>query len=75
MANSVHLYLASAQESEPEYVDPQIPAISPFQIRENDCTAPRLHLQAPRFGLMLSIHKPKFRIPQHFPAGSEPSHS
>ncbi len=61
MADASELYPSSAEDSEPEYVDPQIPAITPLQICDNDSswlTDPTLHLQPPRFGLMLAIHKP-----------------
>jgi hypothetical protein len=75
MADAAELYPSSAQDSEPEFVDPQIPAISPLQICDNDWrTDLTLHLQAPRFGLMLAIHKPKLLFLQHFPAGIESSH-
>ncbi len=74
MANASELYPSSAEDSEPEYVDPQIPAITPLQICDNDwLTDPTLHLQPPHLGLMLAIHKPRLRFPQHFPAGIEPS--
>jgi hypothetical protein len=74
MAYPSELYASSAQDSEPEYVDPQVPAISPLQICDNDWrTDPTLHLQPSGLGLMLAIHKPKVRFPQHFPAGIEPS--
>ncbi len=36
MADASELYLSSAEDSEPECVDPQIPAISPLQICDND---------------------------------------
>jgi hypothetical protein len=36
MADASELYPSSAEDSEPEYVDPQIPAISPLQICDND---------------------------------------
>ncbi len=50
MADAVELYPSSAEDSEPEYLDPQIPAISPLQICDNDWrTDPTLHLLAPRF--------------------------
>jgi hypothetical protein len=74
MTDTVELYPSSAEDSEPEHVDPQIPAISPLQICVHDWrTDQTLHLQAPRFGLMLAIHKPTLRFPQHFPAGIESS--
>ncbi len=74
IADAVKLYPSSAEGSEPECVNPQFPAISPLQICDNNWrTDPTLHLQAPRFGLMSSIHKPKLRFPQHFPAGIESS--
>ncbi len=60
MADAVELYPSSAEDSEPEYVDLQIPANSPLQICDMDWrTDQTLHLQAPPFGLMLAIHKPK----------------
>jgi hypothetical protein len=60
MADAVEFYPSSAEDSEPEYVDTQIPAISPLQIGDNVWrTDPSLHLQDPRLGLMLAIHKPK----------------
>jgi hypothetical protein len=74
MADEVELYPSSAEDSEPEYLEQQFPAISPLQICDNDLrTDPTLHLLARRFGLMLAIHKPKIRFPQHFPAGIESS--
>jgi hypothetical protein len=36
MADAPEFYASFAQDSEPEYVDPQIPAISPLQICDND---------------------------------------
>ena len=74
MADASELYPSSAEDSEPKYVYPQIPAISPLEIFGNDWrTDPTLHLQPSRLGLMLTIHKPKLRFPQHFSAGIEPS--
>ena len=74
MADASELYASSAEDSEPEYIDPQIPAISPLQICDNDWrTDPTLYLQPSRLGLMLAIHKPKLRFLQHFSAGIEPS--
>ncbi len=53
MADASDLYPSSAEDSEPEYVDPQIPAISPLEICGNDwLTDQTLHLQPPRLGLM-----------------------
>ncbi len=53
MADAVELYPSSAEDSEPEYLDPQSPANSPLQICDTDWrTDPTLHLLAPRFGLM-----------------------
>jgi hypothetical protein len=70
VADASELYPSSAEDSEPEYADPQISAITPLQICDNDWrTDPTLHLQAPCLGLMLPIHKPKLRFPQHFRAG------
>jgi hypothetical protein len=60
MADAVELYPSSAEDSEPADGEPQIPAISPLQILDNDLRMdPTLHLLAPRFGLMLAIHRPK----------------
>jgi len=74
MADASELYASSAEDSEPEYVDPQIPAISPLQICDNVWrTDPTLHLQPSRLGLVFAIHEPKVLIPQHFSAGIEPS--
>jgi hypothetical protein len=74
MADSVEFYPSSAEVSEPEIVEPQIPGISPLQIDDNVWhTDPTLDLQDPRFGLMLVILKPKLRFPQHFPPRIEPS--
>jgi hypothetical protein len=36
MADAVKLYPSSAEDSEPGDVEPQIPAISPLQICDND---------------------------------------
>jgi hypothetical protein len=64
MADALELYPSSAEDLEPEYVEPQIQAISPLQICDNDWrTDPTLHLQLPCFGLMLAIHQPKLRFP------------
>jgi hypothetical protein len=74
MADAVEFYQSSTEDSEPENVEPQIPAISPLQIDDNVWpTDPTLDLLDPRFGLMLAIPKPKLRFPQHFLAGIEPS--
>ncbi len=74
MANASELYPSPSEDSEPEYADPQIPAISPLQICDNDWrTDPTLYLQPSRLWLMFAIHKPKLRFPQHFSAGIEPS--
>ncbi len=74
MADAVEFYPSSAENSEPEDVEPQIPGISPVQIGDNVWhTDPTLDLQDPRFGLMLAIPKPNLRFAQHFPAGIEPS--
>jgi hypothetical protein len=70
MADSVEFYPSSAEDSEPEIVEPQIPGISPLQIDDNIWhTDPTLDLQ----DLMLVIPKPKLRFPQHFPPRIEPS--
>ncbi len=56
MADAVEFYPSSAEDSEPEYVDPQIPAISPLQICDNDWrTDPTLHLQAPGLGVRTHV--------------------
>jgi hypothetical protein len=74
MADAVELYPSSAQDSEPEFVDLQIPAISPLQICDNDWrTDPSLHLHPSRLELMLAIHIPNLRFQQHFSAGIESS--
>ena len=74
MADASDLYPSSAEDSEPEYVDTQIPAISPLQIGDNVWRmAPSLHLHPSRLGLMLAIHIPKLRYQQHFSAGIESS--
>jgi hypothetical protein len=74
MTDAVELYPSSAEDSEPEYLELQSQAISPLQICDNDLRTDRtLQLLAPRFGLMLAIHKPNIRFPQHFPAGIESS--
>ncbi len=49
MADASELYPSSAEDSEPEYIDPQTLAITPLQICDNDWrTDPTLHLQPPR---------------------------
>jgi hypothetical protein len=74
MADAVELYPSSAEDSEPEYLEQQIPAISPLQICDNDLRTDRtLNLLAPHFGLMSAIYEPKIRFPQHFPAGIKSS--
>ena len=74
MVDELEFYPSSAEDSEPDDVDPQIPGISPLQIGDNVWrTDPTLDLQDPRFGLMVANHRPKLRFPQHFPAGVEPS--
>ncbi len=68
MADAVELYPASAEDSEPEDVDPQIPVISPLQVGDMLWrTDLILDLHDPRFGLMSANHKPKLRYQQHFP--------
>ena len=74
MADASELYPSSAEDSEPDLEDPQVPGISPLQIGDNVWRmAPSLHLHPSRLGLLLAIHIPKLRYPQHFSAGIESS--